>query len=296
MADGDREHVVDQEGADERRDEGEDQQAGPDRTDELADAAVRLVDQRLLVDDLGVGGEYLGDLLLDGSDVFAIGDADVDGVELAFGPQYLGGRRWVPQGERGSAETVAVAEPDGRRKGERVAAGRRHDVDLVADFEVVVVGGVLVEGHLVGSDRSFTIEQANRLVRIGAVPRGSEHRRPAGCHGVALLVDDLRGALQGAVGVGDTGNGGDGVDEVGGHRVTGRLALVAGVVTEGEGRADLQVGVRVGVAEQRVEAGAHAVGEHERADDEGHAEDDGDGDGDEAADAGARCCGAPGGG
>ena len=232
-------------------------------------------------------GEYLGDLLLDGGDVFAISDADVDGVELAFGPQHLGGRRWVPQGERGAAEAVAVAEPDGRGEGERVAAGRRHDVDLIADLEVVVVGRVLVEGHLVRTDRSFAIEQANRFVRIGAVPRGSEHWRPAGCHGFALLVDDLGGALQRAVGVGDSGNGGDGVDEVGGHRITGRLAAVAGVVTEGEGGADLQVGVRVGVAEQRVEAGAHAVGEHERADDEGHAEDDGDGDGDEAADAGA---------
>ena len=202
-------------------------------------------------------------------------------------PRTRGRRRWVPQGERGAAETVAVAEPDGRREGERVAAGRRHDVDLIADFEVVVVGGVLVEGHLVGTDRSFSVEQANGFVRIGAVPRGAEHRRPAGRHGFALLVDDLSGALQHAVGVGDAGNGGDGVDKVGGHRVTGSLAFVAGVVTEGEGRADLQVGVRVGVAEQRVEAGAHAVGEHERADDEGHAEDDGDGDGDEATDAGA---------
>ena len=109
---------------------------------------------------------------------------------------------------------------------------------------------------------------------------------PAGGDRFAVGVDDLGGALQHAVGVGDTGDGGDRVDELGGNRVA--CAWPASLcVAEGERGAHLQVGVREGVAEQRVEARAHAVGEHERADDERHAEDDGDGDGDQPADAGA---------
>ena len=78
--------------------------------------------QRLLIDDLGVVGEHLGDLLLDGGDVLAVGDADVDGVEVALGAEHAGGRRRVPQGERRAAEAVAVAEADGSGEGERVAA------------------------------------------------------------------------------------------------------------------------------------------------------------------------------
>ena len=165
--------------------------------------------------------------------------------------------------------------------------GRRDDVDLVADLEVVVVGGVLVDGDLVGARRGLPIEQANRAVGVGAVPRGAEHRCPAGGDGFAVRVDDLGGALELAVGVGDAGNGGDGVDEFGGHRVAGAWPSSLVLSPNASSVRDLQVGVLEGVGEQRVEAGAHAVGEHERADDERHAEDDGDGDGDQAADAGA---------
>ena len=90
---------------------------------------VRLVDQRLLIDDLDVVGHLLGDALLDGGDVLALGDADVDGVVDALGAEHGGRRRRVPQGERGAAEAVGVAEADGSRQRERVPAGRRDDVD-----------------------------------------------------------------------------------------------------------------------------------------------------------------------
>jgi hypothetical protein len=166
-----------------------------------------------------------------------------------------------------------------------VPAGRRDHVDAVADVDVVVVRRVPVDRHLIRTCRRFAIEQTDRVVGIAAVPRGAEHRRPAGGDGVAVAVDDLGASLQDAVGVGDPRDGGDGVDELGRDGVARDRRVV--VVAEGERRADLKVGLGKCVGEQRVEARTHAVGEHERADDERHAEDDGDGDGDQPADAGA---------
>ena len=285
LTDRDGEHVVDQEGADEGGDAGEDQQPGADRPDELVDGAVRLVDECFLVDDLDVVGEDLGDALLHGGDVFAVGDADLDGVDDALGAEDLGGRRRVPQGERRPAEAVAVLEADGPGEREGVAAGGGDDTDFVADLEVVVVGGVLVDGHLIGSARSGALAYLDRVVLVAAVPGRAEHRRPAGRDDLAVAVDDLSAALQRPVGVGDSRHGGHGVDELCGHGITGGLGVVD--VAEGERRAHLQVGVLEGGGEQRVEARAQGVGEHEGTDDERDAEDDGDGDGDEPADAGA---------
>ena len=159
-------------------------------------SVVRLVDQRLLIDDLGVVGEHLGDPLLDGGDVLTLGDADVDGVVDALGAEHLGGGRRVPQGERGAAERVAVAEADRARERERVRTGRRDDVDRVADLEVVVVGRVLVDRHLVRAARRGAVTELDRAVGVGAVPRGAEHRRPAGGDRLAVGVDDLGAALQ----------------------------------------------------------------------------------------------------
>ena len=52
------------------------------------------------------------------------------------------------------------------------------------------------------------------------------------------------------------------------------------VLAEGDRRADLEVDVLADLGEQGVERLAQAVGEDERADDEGDADEDGDGDGD----------------
>ncbi len=237
-----------------------------------------------MIDDLGVVGEHLGDLLLDSGDVLTVGDADVDRVVDALGAEHLGGGRRIPQGERGAAERVAVAESDRAGEGERVRTRGGDDVDRIADLEVVVVGRVLVDGDLVGSARRGALAELDRAAGVGAIPRGAEHRCPAGGDRLAVGVDDLGAALQLSGGPLHPGYGGDGVDELGRDGVA-----CAGVAAPAERQlgADLEVGVLEGIGEQRVESGTHAVGEHERADDERHAEDDGDGDGDQPADPGA---------
>ena len=153
LTDRDLEHVVDEEGADERRDEGEDQQTGPEGVDEHADVGLALGDQHVAGDDLRAGRQDLLDPALHGGDVLTLGDGDVDAIEGVTGAEHLGGRRDVPGGQRGAGEAVAVAEADEGRDRELVGARVGDHVDRVADDEVLAIGRGLVDGHLVGALR-----------------------------------------------------------------------------------------------------------------------------------------------
>ena len=188
----------------------------------------------------------------------------------------------VPERERRTAHAVGVGEADGADERVRVPARRGDHVDLVAELEVVVLGRGLVDGDFVGTLRrrgpgAARSRRRRRRPRsapnIGAPP--VETASPS-----ASMIWALRWTLPWARST--PGHGRDRLDEVGRDRVAG--AEVAGFA-EGERGADLEVGLLVRRAEQRVEPGAHAVGEHERADDERDGEDDGDGDRDQAPDA-----------
>ena len=67
------------------------------------------------------------------------------------GAEDVGGGLRVPRGERRAGEPVAVTEPDEGGDRELVAAGVGEHGDRVADFEVLAIGGRLVDRHLVGA-------------------------------------------------------------------------------------------------------------------------------------------------
>ncbi len=188
------------------------------------------------------------------------------------------GRDRVERGEGRAGEALRVAEPDETHELELLRAEVGDDRHGVADLEVGTLRGGGVDGDLTGSGRrsSFSERHPAQTVRPG--PRDAERRRPLRGDDVAVGIDQLREARQRGLDRLDALDGRHRVDEARRNRISG--ALRAGV--EGLGAAHLEVDVLREVTEQAVEGVAEAVGEDERAGDEGHAQQDGEPDDDGA--------------
>ncbi len=190
--------------------------------------------------------------------------------------------------DRRPAEPVGVTQGDesGQRVG--IGAGVRRDLHLVADLEVCLVGTDLVDGDLVAVLRRPALTECHRRhLLVARCPRDAE-RRAAPCGeclllglavAVRVVVDHLGVAVDAGLGELHAVDPAHDVEVLRRHRVA--LSVVERVA-EGELGAHLEVDVLGEVAEQVVERRLEAVGEHERADDERHADGDGEGDGDRA--------------
>ena len=130
------------------------------------------------------------------------------------GAEDVGGGLRVPRGEGRAGEPVAVAEPDEGGDRELVAARVGEHGDRVADFEVLAIGGRLVDRHLVGAGRCRPLAldlQPGEPVRAG--PRDAERRRALGGDGLAVRVDELGVAEERGLDGRDSVDGGDLVGE-----------------------------------------------------------------------------------
>ena len=180
LADGDLEHVVDDECAHEGRDEREHQESGPEDADEFVDRVGGLLGRLLAGDHFGLRWENLGDGALDRGHVGTVDQLDVDRIDLAVGAEVDERGVEVERGELGAAEAVAAAEADRRRDRSLERADIGEVRDRVADLEALGVRGGLVDGDLVGSLRRSTLLDGHALESVLALPRHAEGR-PAGC-------------------------------------------------------------------------------------------------------------------
>ncbi len=140
--------------------------------------------------DLGARREHLLDRRLHGRHVGALDERDVDRVDLAVGAEPFHRRVEVEGDDRRAAEAVGVAEPDegGERAGVLAGVGQvRH---LVADVEVLHVGGGLVDGELVEPDRRRAVLDRDAGEAVVAHPRHAD-RGTGGRDGVAVGIDEL---------------------------------------------------------------------------------------------------------
>ena len=119
----------------------------------------------------------------------AVAAGDEREVDLALLVEQLLGGREVEDDEGGPAEPGRLA--DGGEADELEGALRRGrgDRDLVAELEVLLVGGGGVERDLVLALRRAALGEADRGERRRHVGRG-DRRRPAGRDDLAVLADD----------------------------------------------------------------------------------------------------------
>ena len=148
LRDRDREGVRDHEGADEEGDAGEDEQEGLQERDELVGVlgiAPGLLRRGL---DLGIRRQHLLELLYEclvrDSGLRRYGDL----VELAFLVEDALRRREVEARQRGAADGRNRAELDDSGDVEVLNRAGTLDADGVADLEVLLVGGRLVDDDL----------------------------------------------------------------------------------------------------------------------------------------------------
>ena len=258
------------------------EQAVAEEPDELVDAFRRLFCHLLTRDHLGALGQSSGDRRLYLRRVGALGDADVDRVEEPAGVEHFLGRGGVERREGRAGEALRVAEPDEPYELELLRAEVGDDRHGVADLEVGPLRRRGVDGDLTGAVRSGALPQRHPAQAVRAGPRDAERRRPLRRDDVAVGIDQLREARQRGLDRLDALDRRHRVDEARRNRIPGALRAAI----EGLGAAHLEVDVLREVTEQAVEGVAEAVGEDERARDEGHAQQDGEPDDDEAGLAG----------
>ena len=179
--------------------------------------------------------------------VGALGEPDVDRVDLAVGAEVVERGVEVEGDDRRAAEAVGVAEAD--RRGDRAfeSPGVGDVGDLVADLEVRPIGRRLVDRQLVRADRRLALLERD----AGEVGFGDPTRRRASD------PDDVTASPSSSIELGvpaqrrlDRGDAVDRGDLVG-ERGIDRLAGVVGV--ELLDAAHLEVDVAAELGEQVVE-------------------------------------------
>src|SRR6266704_4570264 len=195
----------------------------------------------------------------------------VDLVELALAAQDLLGGLQVEDGQGRAGQVVRLAEAHdpGHRVGPRRAL--RQDLDLVADLEALLGSGSPVDGDLVRAGRYPARPHREVAVQLGRLRGGHAQRgRAAGGDGLTVLADELREAVDRALGDLDAVDALDLLEQRGGHGITD-IALVTG---EGLPGLDDHVDALGGVLEELAEDNVHGVGEHIGARHEAHSEHD----------------------
>ena len=195
-----------------------------------------------------------------------------DGRDLPrlLGEVLLGG----VERERGEGDAdEAVLGPE-RRQADDLDLDRLGSEDRggVADPEVPVVGGGAVDDDLVVGARCPALGQAVRVELGVGDPVAGHGGRTVPAHGLAVAAEQLAVALDGSLGGGDAVHRLEVLDEGLGDEPG--LGL-AGVGLDLARSPHHRIGAGIRFGEQVVEAGPHRVAEHDRAGEEGHAEEHG---------------------
>ena len=191
MANRDLEDVVDDEGDDECCDERKDEQAGSEDTDEPVDVALAFGGKHLAGDDFGASGKDVLDGALDGDGIGAVGEPDVDGIDLAAGSKLFDGGRNVDGNDRRSEKPVGVGCTNSAHQYGFVRTGVGEVADGVADRVPDAVGCGLVDHDLTGAIRRAPVFQRDSLETGVANVGKAKCWAAGGGDDVAVLVEEL---------------------------------------------------------------------------------------------------------
>ncbi len=207
LGDDDREGVGDDEGTYEDRDVGEHHQERGDEPHLLAGVGLLLLGDRVAGEHLGARGQRRLDARHELCLRRAVGGEDANRVDLTgLGQQALccvGGE----QARLRAAHAVGRAELRDARDREDLGVALRQDRDLVADAEVTVVSGVLVDHDVTRKARRPPLGEVIGVELGDHGPRHADGGRALGgvAEHLAVLADDLRVALDVPGGAGDAG-------------------------------------------------------------------------------------------
>ena len=271
MTDDDVERVVDEERAHEDDDEREHLQDRADRADEHVERVSELFGRELVGDHLDVSRQERRDLGLYGGSVGTRRVADPDLLVLTW---HSGDRlraRVVEQHEnrahRGVLLRGELRETD--ELGPLLAARRDQRV-LVAEREVVVVGGTGRQCELCRAHRTPTVDEHPVREPVGLAPVGCGERGSDGLDDLAFPVDRYGSAVDEDLPLDLV----DAVEVADQPREVGRNSQIVAAVAEADLLAHYEIVAFVDVGAERAERGAEAVGEHEARDGDADAEHD----------------------
>ena len=171
------------------------------------------------------------------------------------------------RGERRPGHAVGGAEGGDADHGDGHPLREEH-AGTAADVQPTVVGGGAVDDDLPRTGRGAPGDDPPRVETGGGHPIGPGRRRPVAADAVTVGTQELRLALDEGRGRADTVDAGDGADQRLGDAALCGDAFRGDAVAAAHDR----VGVAVGLGEERAEAVAHGVAEHQRAGQERHAD------------------------